>query len=111
MNMIRDPHRKPTHPGEVLREDVLPALGMTQGALADRLGVGRVTVSELLLEKRALSTEMALLLAKLLRAKPDVWLRMQLAYDLWEAERKSAEKIAAVKALPASAIRGLDAAS
>gem|GEM_PF-4613368 len=47
MRALRDPKRKPTHPGAVLREDVLPALGMTQTELARRLGVSRLTVSEL----------------------------------------------------------------
>ena len=56
---MRDPKRKPTHPGAVLREDVLPALRMTQTEFARRLGVSRLTVSELLLEKRGLSPEIA----------------------------------------------------
>ena len=54
MRTIRDPKRKPTHPGELLREDVLPALKMTQTEFARRLAVSRLSASELLLEKRAL---------------------------------------------------------
>jgi antitoxin HigA-1 len=54
MRSLRDANRRPTHPGELLREDVLPALGMTQTELAERLGVSRLTVSELLHGKRAL---------------------------------------------------------
>ena len=50
MKSLRDPKRKPTHPGEVLREDVLPELKMTQTEFAKRLGVSRLSVSELLLE-------------------------------------------------------------
>ena len=57
MRSLRNPKRKPTHPGELLRLDVLPALGMTQAELARRLGVSRLSVSELLLAKRALSAE------------------------------------------------------
>ena len=53
MRTLRDPKRKPTHPGAVLREDVLPALRMTQTEFARRLGVSRLTISELLLEKPA----------------------------------------------------------
>ena len=67
MRSLRDPNRKPTHPGELLLHDVLPALGMTQTELADRLGVSRLTVSELLHGKRALSADMAVRLARLLR--------------------------------------------
>jgi predicted transcriptional regulator len=52
MRSLRDANRRPTHPGELLREDVLPALGMTQTALAERLSVSRLTVSELLHGKR-----------------------------------------------------------
>ncbi len=81
---MRDPKRKPTHPGEMLREDVLPALGMTQTELARRLGVSRLSVSELLLEKRALTADMAIRVATLTGTTPESWLRMQEALDLWE---------------------------
>ncbi len=87
MKSLRDPKRKPTHPGEVLREDVLPALGMSQTELAKRLGVSRLSVSELLLEKRALSADMAVRMAIFTNTTPESWLRMQEALDLWELER------------------------
>ncbi len=89
MRSLRDPRRKPTHPGEVLREDVLPALEMTQAEFAKRLGVSRLSVSELLLEKRALTADMAIRIAKLTKTTPESWLRMQEALDLWELERDS----------------------
>ncbi|MDO8703403.1 MAG: HigA family addiction module antitoxin [Sulfuricaulis sp.] len=63
MKTLRDPKRRPTRPGEILRLDVLPALGITQGEFARRLDVSRLTVSELLREKRAVSPDMALRLA------------------------------------------------
>jgi addiction module HigA family antidote len=81
---LRDPNRAPTHPGAVLREDVLPALGMTQTEFAEHLGVSRLSVSELLHERRALSPEMAARVAKVLRTAPDIWVRMQAARDLWD---------------------------
>lgn len=87
MRSNRDPKRKPTHPGEVLREDVLPALEMTQTEFAKRLNVSRLSVSELLLEKRAMTADMALRVARLTRTTPESWLRMQEALDLWELER------------------------
>jgi addiction module HigA family antidote len=87
MRSIRDPKRKPTHPGEVLRKDVLPALRMSQSEFAKRLGVSRLSVSELLLEKRALSADMAVRIAKLTNTTPESWLRMQEALDIWELER------------------------
>jgi addiction module HigA family antidote len=86
MKAMRDPKRKPTHPGELLRVDILPALNMTQTEFARRLGVSRVSVSELLLEKRALSADMAIRIGKLTNTAPESWLRMQEAVDLWELE-------------------------
>jgi addiction module HigA family antidote len=85
---MRDSKRKPTHPGEVLREDVLPALRMSQTEFAKRLGVSRLSVSELLLGKRALSADMAVRIGRLTNTSPESWLRMQAALDLWELESK-----------------------
>lgn len=87
MGTLRDPNRRPTHPGAVLRDDVLPALGMTQKEFARRLGVSRLTVSELLHGKRSLSPEMAARLGRLLGTTPESWLAMQAALDLWQIER------------------------
>jgi len=88
MKSLRNPNRRPTHPGAILREDVLPALGMTQGEFAEHLGVSRLTVSELLLEKRALSAEMAVRLSRVVGRSPESWLRMQEAVSIWEVQRK-----------------------
>jgi addiction module HigA family antidote len=88
MKSLRDPKRKPTHPGEVLREDVLPGLKMSQTEFARRLGVSRLSVSELLLEKRALSADMAIRVGRLTNTTPESWLRMQEALDLWVLERQ-----------------------
>jgi antitoxin HigA-1 len=96
MRSLRDPKRRPTHPGEILREDVLPALGMSQTELAERLDVSRLTVSELLHSKRALSADMAVRLARLLGTTPESWLNMQQAVDLWELE-KASEKYRRIK--------------
>lgn len=98
---LRDPKRKPTHPGAVLREDVLPDLGMTQTELARRLGVSRLSVNELLLEKRAMSPDMAARLAKLLNTTPESWLAMQNALDLWLVAQDPA-RLAKVEPLKAA---------
>lgn len=84
MRSLRDPRREPTHPGAVLREDVMPALAMTQGEFARALGVSRLSVNELLREKRALSPEMAARLGKALGTTAESWLAMQSAVDLWK---------------------------
>lgn len=96
MKSLRNPNRKPTHPGTVLREDVLPALAMSQVEFARRLGVSRLSVSELLLEKRTLSVEMAARLGKLLGTTAESWLHMQEALDLWKV-RQQPEKLAAIR--------------
>ena len=87
MDIIRAKKRRPTHPGEVLREDVLPALGLTQLEFANRLGVSRRTVSELLHERRSVTPDMAIRLGKLLGNGPEIWLRMQQTLDLWKLDR------------------------
>lgn len=103
MKTLRNPDRKPTHPGAILREDVLPNLDMTQAQFAEHMGVSRLTVSELLLEKRALTADMAVRLGIVLRTTPESWLRMQEALDLFEAcqrdENKVAKPIAKARAL------------
>ena len=88
MKTLRDPNRRPTHPGAVLREDVLPDLGWTQGELATRLLVSRVTVSDILHEKKAVTAEMAARISRAVGGSPESWLRMQEALDIWEAEMK-----------------------
>lgn len=102
MRSLRNPKRKPTHPGAVLKEDVLPALGMTQTELARRLGVSRLTVSELLLEKRGLSPEIAVRIGRLLNTSPESWLRMQEALDLWTVNQQP-EKLAAIQPIKVAA--------
>jgi len=89
MKSLRDPKRKLTHRGEILREDVLPSLETTQTELARRLSVSRLSVSELLLEKRALSPDMAIRIGRLTSTTPESWLRMQGALDLWQLEQNS----------------------
>lgn len=98
MKTLRNPNRRPTHPGAILREDVLPALEMTQTEFAERLGVSRLSVSELLHERRSMSPEMATRVAKLLNTTPESWLRMQEALDLWDVQQKP-EKLAGIKPL------------
>lgn len=79
----------PPHPGEYLREDVLPALGMTITDLARHLGVTRTTLSELLNEKRDLSLEMAQRLGQAFGNGARFWLALQMQRDIWQAERES----------------------
>jgi antitoxin HigA-1 len=87
---IRAKNRKPTHPGAILREDILPSLGITQTDLADRLGVSRRTVSQILHEQRPLTVDMAIRLSHFLGTTPESWLNMQQALDIWDLQHKNA---------------------
>ena len=78
---------RPTHPGEMLREDYLPDYGLTVTRLAEAIGVSRQTVNELLRERRAVSPEMALRLSRLFGNTAEFWLNAQRKVDLWEASR------------------------
>ena len=100
MKSMRDPKRKPTHPGAILREDILPSLEMSQTEFAKRLGVSRLSVSELLLEKRSLTADMAMRIATLTSTTPESWLRMQEALDLWGLAQDS-KKYRAIEPLAA----------
>jgi addiction module HigA family antidote len=93
----RDRNRCPTHPGEVLREDVLPALGMSVTDASAALRVTRQTLHRLLAGTTAVTPEMALRLGKFCGNGPGLWLRMQQAYDLWHAERRLADELAAIE--------------
>ena len=78
----------PVHPGEVLREDFLKPLGLTQSQLAKELGVSFRAINELVNEKRDLSPEMAIRLAKRSGTTPQFWLGFQMDYNLWKAAKK-----------------------
>ena len=90
---------RPTHPGEMLREDFLPDYGLTVASLAEALGVSRQTMNELLRERRALSPEMALRLSRLFGNSPEFWLDAQRAVDLWEAAKAVKTQVALIKPL------------
>jgi addiction module HigA family antidote len=94
--------RRPTHPGEMLREDFLPDYGLTVAGLADALGVSRQTVNELLRERRSLSPEMALRLSRLFGNTPEFWLNAQRAVDLWDAAQAIKADVERIKPLHAA---------
>ena len=82
----------PPHPGEILREDVLPEMGLTVTEAASQIGVSRVTLSRVLNGHAAISPDMALRLEAWLGVenggRAETWLIQQLAYDLWKARQK-----------------------
>ena len=85
--------RKPTHPGEVLLEDVIRPLGLTITQAARDLGVTRKTLSELVNHKASLSPAMAVRIAKATKTSAESWLNMQTKLDLWEAKQHEPENV------------------
>jgi addiction module HigA family antidote len=79
---------RPMHPGEMLREDVLPALGKSRAEIARLLGISRQTLYDIIAEKQPVTPGIALRLGKLCGNGPDLWINLQRAYDLVIAERE-----------------------
>jgi addiction module HigA family antidote len=90
---------RPTHPGELLRVDVLPAARLTQERLAELLGVSRRTVNEIVTEKRSVSADMAHRLARLFDTTAEFWLGLQQDVDLQKAERTNGKQYRTIKPL------------
>jgi antitoxin HigA-1 len=91
--------RKPTHPGEILKEDFMVPLKLTQTELAKALKTSFRTINEILNEKRSISPDMALRIARYFGTSPDVWLGFQADYDLFKANAKSKKLIEGIKPL------------
>ena len=86
--MSRNTDRCPTHPGELLREDVIPETGKSKAEIARMLGISRQHLHDVLAERKPVSPEVAVRLAKLFGNEPLFWIRMQGAYDAWHASRE-----------------------
>ena len=95
----RQLRRRPTHPGEMLREDFLPDFRLTVAGLARSLGVSRQSVNELLRGRRAVSPEMALRLSRLFGNSAEFWLNAQRAVDLWDAAQAIKDDVSRIKPL------------
>ncbi|THB71835.1 MAG: addiction module antidote protein, HigA family [Desulfovibrio sp.] len=78
--------RKPTHPGVIIRDDYLEPLSLSVTALAERLGVSRKHLSNVINEKVGVTPDMALRLSRAFNTTPDLWLNLQRNHDLWVAE-------------------------
>jgi len=93
----------PPHPGKTLREDILPALGLSVTDAAEQLGVARPTLSKVLNGKAAISPEMAIRIEQWLGVenggRADLWLAEQASYDLWQARSKFSAKVTRVTSL------------
>ena len=93
----------PPHPGLVIREDVLPDLGLSVTGAAGQLGVSRVALSRVINGRAAISADMAIRFAQWLGGSAETWLRAQAQHDLWQAERTKRIKIKRVARLTIAA--------
>jgi addiction module HigA family antidote len=89
--------RSPIHPGEILREDVLPSLGLSISDAARRLNISRQQLHRVLACTHPITTEMALRIGKFAGNGPGIWLRMQQAYDLWHAEQRMKDELSKIE--------------
>jgi addiction module HigA family antidote len=95
----RNPNRCPTHPGALLRDDVIPATGRSKVEIAELLGISRQHLYDILRERKPVSPSVAVRLGKLFGDGAGVWTRMQAAYDTWQAEREEdVSKIPTIRA-------------
>ncbi|NDY95460.1 HigA family addiction module antitoxin [Wenzhouxiangella limi] len=93
--------RMPTHPGAVLREDILPAMGLSVTELARRLHMSRQSLHRILAEEQPVTAATALKLARLMDTSAELWLNMQRNRDLWEQRRKLAAELESIEPVAA----------
>lgn len=96
--------RKPATVGEILTEEFLKPMGLTQGALAEAMGVPRKHVSELCNDRRAVTAPTALILARVFGNSPDFWLNIQRRTDLWQAMNSPRERERVERARPLESV-------
>jgi addiction module HigA family antidote len=96
--MLLPKHRRPTHPGQILLEEFLMPLGITQKEAAERLRMSYPRMNEIVKGKRAVTPDTALRFAKFTGTEPEFWLNLQQAVDLWDALRSTdAAELKAIK--------------
>ena len=95
----RQMKRRPTHPGEMLNEDFMPDYGLSVAGLAKAVGVSRQSINELPRGRRAVSTGMALRLARLFGNSLELWLDTQRTVNLWDAGQAIKDDVARIKPL------------
>ena len=98
--MIRVPTRRPpTHPGEMLLEEFLTPLGLTQRDLADAIHVPYQRINEIINERRSVTPGTALRLAKFFRMSADFWMNLQMRWDLYQAQQSEQEALKSIQPL------------
>ena len=103
--MVRTPtHRRPTHPGEMLNEEFLKPMGITQSQLAVAIGVPYQRINVIVNRRRGITPSTALRLAKYLQVSPDFWLNLQIRFDLFDIKQKESEQIEKILPSPTTVI-------
>ena len=98
--MVRIPtHREPTHPGEILLEEFLNPMGITQRELAEKIHVPYQRVNEIINQRRGITPSTALRLAKLFRVSEDFWMNLQLRWDLYKARLNESKELKEIRPL------------
>jgi len=92
-------NRRPIHPGEIIREEYLEPLKMTQQQLADALGITRVRINEIILGKRSITPDTAFRLSKYFNTTPDFWLNLQINVDMWDTLQVHRREYAKIESL------------
>ena len=96
--MIRVPtHRRPTHPGEMLLEEFLRPMGITQRELADAVRVPYQRINEIINGRRGITPSTALRLAKFFGMSPDFWMNLQLRWDLYQAQQAERDELKSIR--------------
>ena len=96
--MVRIPtHRPPTHPGEMLLEEFLNPMGLSQRDLAEGIRVPYQRVNELVNQRRGITPSTALRLAKFFGTSPDLWMNFQLRWDLYQAQETEGKELERIK--------------
>jgi addiction module HigA family antidote len=96
--MVRIPtHREPTHPGEMLLEEFLIPMGITQRKLSKEISVPYQRINEIVNKRRGITPSTALRLAKFFRVSEDFWINLQLRWDLYKAKRSETNKLKSIR--------------
>lgn len=91
--VTEEPAMKPVHPGKIIKDDVLPALGISASEAAQQLGISRQMLQRIMTGARSITPEIAVRLGKFCGNGPGIWLRLQQAYDLWKARSRLGDEI------------------
>jgi addiction module HigA family antidote len=103
VNMVRIPtHREPTHPGEMLLEEFLIPMGITQRELANEIHVPYQRINEIINKRRGVTPSTALRLAKFFGVSEDFWMNLQLRWDMYKAKLDEAKELKTIRAIRVS---------